>query len=183
MGSVLIERATVARAHEELRFLEPAHWAAEMCTVDCENLKRFGIDAADPARNVRGLSIPRLALRVSIDCEPGLAFREPGERPERDPTGFRLAAEARERVSNERHAHERGGDAVQRGSDLEKKVAAGHSPRRRTIFESGFLAGTFRILFVHWSFVPLCVRLTGSMRCAESHATTSEISCGAIPWA
>src|SRR5262249_48181633 len=94
------------------------------------DLKGFGIDPADPAWHFGRVPVPGLALRIAVHSEPRLAFGKPGHRSERDPTGFRFAVEGRKGITDKRHADKRRGDAVQRSSDLEKKVAARQGPRR-----------------------------------------------------
>src|SRR5580658_284291 len=56
--AVLVVRASVARTQKKLRLREPAHRAAEMRTVDGEDLEIVAGDAANPAGNVSGFAIP-----------------------------------------------------------------------------------------------------------------------------
>ena len=125
MRSVLIKRAPVAWTHEKPGLLKPANRAAEMGTIDGENLERFRIDPAYPARHFGGVSVPRLADRVVIDGQSSLAFRELGQRAERNPTVLRLPRETRQSISEKWNSDERAGNDIQSGADFEKKVAAG----------------------------------------------------------
>src|SRR6266404_1507197 len=137
MRSILVKRATVAWAHEQPRFLKPTNRAPKMRAVDRENLERFCIDPADPARNFGSLPVPRFVIGVTIDRQSSLAFRELVQRPERNPTVLRPAYETRQGVSQKRHAYEPSGKRVQSGSYLEKDVAAGGSLCRGIRHEAG----------------------------------------------
>src|SRR5258708_3938154 len=118
MRSILIERAAVAGTHEQPRFLKPTNRAPKMRAVDRENLKRFCIDPADPARNFGSLPVPRFVIGVTIDRQSSLAFRELAQRPERNPTVLGLASEARERISQKWYAYEPSAKDVQSCSYL-----------------------------------------------------------------
>ena len=182
MRSIFIEGAPVAGAHKKARFLKPANGTPKMRAIDRENLERFRIDAAHPAWNFGGVSVPGLTDRVPINGKSSLAFRKVVQGTQRNPTRLRLSGEARQGISQKRHADERARDGVQSGADLEKEVATGNRLCGRTARWHGFLASAIRIGCVHGSLVPLWLRFMGTTRCEESQATTSEISCGVIGW-
>src|SRR5229473_1327919 len=138
MRSIFVERAAMAWTHEQPRFLKPSNRAPEVGTIDRENLERFRIDPAHPARHFGGVSVPLLADRVGIDGQSSLAFWKLGQRAKRNPTVLRSTSEARHDISQKGHTDERSGNAVQSGSDLKKKVAARHRPRGCTFHGGSF---------------------------------------------
>ena len=59
----------MTRAHEQTGLGKPAHRATQVRTVNGKNLELFALDAADPAGDLAGLSIPR--------CGGGTRTRQP----------------------------------------------------------------------------------------------------------
>src|SRR2546430_7294460 len=110
-----------------------------------------------PARDRRGLAVPRVHHGVPIGGEARLAFRELVESAEREPrlvTRPALARDGREDVAHDRYAQQRGDDRVE--ADPEPRE---EHPSRQSVGPG------------HWS--PPTTRCG---RFAASHATTSETS-------
>src|SRR5262249_8225928 len=74
--AVCVEHAAVTRAHEETGALEPAHGTSEVRAVDREDLELVARDAPHPARDVRGVTVPRAGEWIAVAGEPGLVLGE-----------------------------------------------------------------------------------------------------------
>src|SRR5207245_8219226 len=77
--AVRVVGATVARAHEQVRLREPTDGAPQVRAVDREDLELLASETTHPARDRRGLAIPRVHHGVPIGGETRLALREPVE--------------------------------------------------------------------------------------------------------
>src|SRR5438132_8677512 len=94
--AVRIVGATVTRAHEQVRLREPTDGAPEVRAVDREDLELLACEMTHPARDRRGLAVPRVHHGVPIGGEARLAFRELAESAEREPRLVTRPALARE---------------------------------------------------------------------------------------
>src|SRR5262249_59997379 len=84
-GAVLVVGPAVTRAHEQARLGEPPHRTAEVRAVDREDLELLALDAAHPARDLRGRPVPLHADWVLEDCQPGLPLGEARQGTQPDP--------------------------------------------------------------------------------------------------
>src|SRR5256885_11708054 len=96
--AIFVVDPAVARAHEQTRLREPAHWAAEVRAVDREDLEPVTLDVAHPARGVGCGTVPFHAHRVPVDGQASLALWKIRDRTNLDP---RLAARAAHRRRDE----------------------------------------------------------------------------------
>src|SRR5437660_12808170 len=130
--AVRVVGATVTRAHEQVRLREPTDGAPEVRAVDREDLELLAREMTHPARDRRGLAVPRVHHGVPIGGETRLALRERDERAEREPrlvSRPALARDGREDVAHDRYAQERGDDRVEAAP--EQRV----TPPSRTSFD------------------------------------------------
>src|SRR4029077_14250209 len=114
--AVRVVGATVTRAHEQVRLREPPDGAPEVRTVDREDLELLAREMTHPARDRRGLAVPRIHHGVPIGGEARLALRELVESAEgelRRVSRRALAREGREEVARDRHAQRRGDERVE----------------------------------------------------------------------
>src|SRR5215467_8545251 len=119
MRAVFVKGAAMTGAHEQVRLLEPANWAAEMRAVNGEDLKLLPLDSPHPARDISGHPIPWPRVRIAVGRKPRLTNGEAFQRAERDPgIGWSFAPEAGKHKAYDRNAYERRGDHVERGSKL-----------------------------------------------------------------
>src|ERR1700734_1859942 len=64
--TILIINATMARAHEQARLRKPAHRTPQMRAVDGEDLKILPVHVANPAGDIRRVSVPWIHNGISI---------------------------------------------------------------------------------------------------------------------
>src|SRR5438132_6563239 len=105
----------MAWAHEQVRFLEPAHRTTEVRAIDREHLKRISSLPTYPTRNVCRCPIPGPRERITIRCEPRLVFGKAFDRTEGDPRLIRLSlTKTRENIADHRNSKQRASDHVER---------------------------------------------------------------------
>src|SRR5581483_4301141 len=76
-GTILVIDATVARAHEQARFLKPADGAAEMRAVDGKDLELIPLNVPHPAGDVSRFAVPGSCERVPVGRDASVTFRKP----------------------------------------------------------------------------------------------------------
>src|SRR5262245_53235693 len=103
----------MTRTHEQMRFLEPADRASEVCAVDREDLKLIPVHAPYPARNIGGLSVPGSRVRVLVFRQTRLVLWKTRNWAKRNPrVTCSGCAKAGEQITEHRHAYEHAGNTV-----------------------------------------------------------------------
>src|SRR5262249_20184631 len=84
-------------------------------------------DGAQPARNVRGLAVPRTREGIAVGREARLVLGEIRQRPEGDPLLPRPAPGRREHEADQRNRQQRGREGVERDAERQQHAAPGGS--------------------------------------------------------
>jgi hypothetical protein len=89
-------------------------------------LKTFSVYIANPAGDVRGITIPRIHYRISIRRQARFSGRKLIESAESNPGFIALPSAAgdwREKVTDDRHCKNQGDKTVKENSQLHEKLA------------------------------------------------------------
>ena len=98
-------------AHKQARLWEPANRTSEVRAVDREDLEVLPVHIANPARDIRSISIGGIHDGIAISGEASLAGRELFEVAEWNPRLVAALASARnrrEKITNDRHGENSG---------------------------------------------------------------------------
>src|SRR6266849_726859 len=142
-----------------------------MRTIDGKDLKFLIVNISDPARDVAGFAVPGIDHGIAISGKPGLAGRELFQTTERKPrlvSELLLTNQRRQQVAHDRHGQGNADNTVKKHSQFHKSCASGHSVL--CTHRGPPLAGFIEAVGYGWP--------GNCGRWLESHATTSEMSCG-----
>src|ERR1700758_4671291 len=111
----------MTRAHEQTGLRKPADWAAQMRTVNGENLELVTFNPSDPACRVHGLAIGRHHMGISKSGQTSLSLRKFVNPTKRHPRQVISCASLRnggKKKSYDRHSKSRRNESIKENSQL-----------------------------------------------------------------
>src|SRR5215469_14599253 len=114
--------------HEKLRLRKPAHRASQMSAVDGKDLKLISFDAAHPASDLGGFTVPGASKGILVRCQSRLARRVGIDLAQLNPRVVPIFAPDRSKKKTDyRNRNGKRDHSVQQDANLHQQTATGHS--------------------------------------------------------